>query len=214
SIGLNSELLMEELALVDDPEALSGARDLLHDIIKEVERLREITEEYLRFARLPRPERVPVDLNHAAAELLEFVRGEMERAGARTRLDADPAARPALVDPNQLRSALLNLLRNAREAIEGRGGHIVLRVRTLGDCATIAVVDDGPGVAADVQERLFEPFYSTKPQGTGLGLAMVRKIIEAQDGAVRFESAPGKGTTVRLELPLAPMDAEARAEGV
>ncbi len=203
SIGLNSELLMEELALAEVP-ALSGARDLLADIIKEVERLREITEEYLRFARLPRPERVPVDLNHTAAELAEFVRYEMERARVKVRLDPDPAGRPALVDPNQLRSALLNLLRNAREAM-GDGGHIVMRVRTLGDWATLAVVDDGPGVPEEIRERLFEPFFSTKPQGTGLGLAMVRKIIEAQDGRVRIDSTPGRGTTVRLELPPAPM---------
>lgn len=203
SIGLNSELLMEELELAGAPN-LSGARDLLGDIIKEVERLREITEEYLRFARLPRPERVPVDLNHTAAELAEFTRHEMERAKVKVRLDPDPAGRPALVDPNQLRSALLNLLRNAREAMPA-GGHVVMRVRTLGDYATLAVVDDGPGVPEEIRERLFEPFFSTKPQGTGLGLAMVRKIIEAQDGRVKIESIPGRGTTVRLDLPPAPM---------
>lgn len=203
SIGLNSELLMEELELSGAGEALVGARDLLADIIKEVERLREITEEYLRFARLPRPERVPIDLNHTAAELAEFVRHEMERAKVKVRVDPDPAGRPALVDPNQLRSALLNLLRNAREAMPD-GGHVVMRVRSLGDHATLAVIDDGPGVPESIRERLFEPFFSTKPQGTGLGLAMVRKIIEAQDGRVIVESS-GRGTTVRLELPLAPM---------
>lgn len=202
SIGLNSELLMEELA-AHAPDALTGARDLLADIIKEVERLREITEEYLRFARLPRPERTPVDLNHTAAELAEFVRYEMQHAEVKVRVDPDPAGRPALVDPNQLRSALLNLLRNAREAMP-RGGHVVIRVRSLGDCATLAVIDDGPGVPPDVRDRLFEPFFSTKPQGTGLGLAMVRKIIEAQDGRVTIEDTPGGGTTVRFDLPLAP----------
>ncbi|MCB9527082.1 MAG: HAMP domain-containing protein [Myxococcales bacterium] len=202
SIGLNSELLMEELE-AHAPEALAGARDLLADIIKEVERLREITEEYLRFARLPRPERIPVDLNHTATELAEFVRTEMERARVKVRVDPDPAGRPALVDPNQLRSALINLLRNAREAMP-QGGHVVMRVRSLGDCATLTVVDDGPGVPRDVRHRLFEPFFSTKPQGTGLGLAMVKKIIEAQDGAVTIDDATGGGTAVRLDLPLAP----------
>lgn len=202
SIGLNSELLMEELEAPANLDAAS-ARGLLENIIREVERLREITEEYLRFARLPRPERVPVDLNHAAAELLEFLRTEMVRAGVRTRLDPDPAARPALVDPNQLRAALLNLLRNAREAT-GEGGHVVVRVRTLGAHATIEVIDDGPGLTAEARERLFEPFFSTKPQGTGLGMPMVRKIIAAQDGTVSFDSTAGKGTTIRLVLPLAP----------
>ena len=198
SIGLNSELLMEEL------EDRGGARSLLENIIKEVERLREITEEYLRFARLPRPEPVPVDLNHAAAELLEFVRSELERADVRARVDADRAARPALVDPNQIRAALLNLVRNAREALEAQGGgHVVLKVRSLGEHATVEVIDDGPGMSDEALERLYEPFFSTKPQGTGLGLSLVKRIVEIQGGRVDVESAPARGTTVRLVLPLA-----------
>lgn len=205
SIGLNSELLLDDL----DPE--HEGRPLLKSIIREVERLREITEEYLRFARLPRPERRPVDLNHAAEELIEFVRSEMTQAGVKLRLDADPAARPAMVDPNHLRAALLNLLRNAREAIVGQGegaeGHVVLRVRTLGEMASVSVIDDGPGMDEATRERTLEPFFSTKPQGTGLGLSMVHKIVDAHLGAVHITSAPGKGTTVTLTLPLAEEDA-------
>lgn len=203
SIGLNSELLLDDLA--PDHEG----RPLLKSIIREVERLREITEEYLRFARLPRPERRPVDLNHAAEELIEFVRSEMSQAGIRVRLDGDPVARPALVDPNHLRAALLNLLRNAREAMQGDapgdpiGGHIVIRVRTLGEMASIAVNDDGPGMDAATRERILEPFFSTKPQGTGLGLSMVHKIIDAHLGNLTVTSEPGRGTTVTLLLPLA-----------
>ena len=206
SIGLNSELLLDDLPADHD------GRPLLKSIIREVERLREITEEYLRFARLPRPEMRPVDLNHAGEELLEFVRSEMNQAEIRLRLDGDPAARPALVDPNHLRAALLNLLRNAREAItgqpptenqEGARGHIVVRVRTLGAMASVGVIDDGPGMDASTQERVLEPFFSTKPQGTGLGLSLVHKIVDAHDGMVRVQSAPGRGTTVTLLLPLA-----------
>lgn len=207
SIGLNSELLLDDLPPDHD------GRLLLKSIIREVERLREITEEYLRFARLPRPERRPVDLNHAGEELLEFVRSEMNKADIRLRLDGDPAARPALIDPNHLRAALLNLLRNAREAITGQGsrnanaegarGHIVIRVRTLGAMASVGVIDDGPGMDAATLDRVLEPFFSTKPQGTGLGLSMVHKIVDAHDGSVRVQSESGRGTTVTLLLPLA-----------
>lgn len=197
SIGLNSELLLDDL----DPE--HEGRPLLKSIIREVERLREITEEYLRFARLPRPERRAVDLNHAAEELIEFLRSEMEHADVKLRLDPDPVARPALVDPNQLRAALLNLVRNAREAFAGRSGHIVLRARTLGDMATLSVIDDGPGMDEATRDRILEPFFSTKPQGTGLGLSMVHKIVDAHAGALQVESAAGRGTTVTLSLPLA-----------
>lgn len=206
SIGLNSELLMEELELASEPEHRQSARNLLENIIREVERLREITEEYLGFARLPRPERAAVDLNLVASELVEFVRSEMERAAVRIRFDPDPGARPAWVDPNQIRAALLNLVRNAREAMP-QGGHVVVRVRTLGDTATLAVIDDGPGFEPEALEHLFEPFFSTKPQGTGLGLPMVRKIVQAQAGDVRVERALPRGTAVTLALPLAPASA-------
>lgn len=210
SIGLNSELLMEEL---EQSRGTEEARNLLLSIIEEVERLREITEEYLQFARPPRPEPAPTDLNHIAGELLEFVRSEMEQSGVRARLDADRAARPALVDPNQLRAALLNLLRNAREALEPRGGgHVVVRVRTLGSHATVEVTDDGPGMSPEAMEHLFEPFFSTKEQGTGLGLSLVRQIVESQGGTVTVRSEPGRGTTVRLELPLAPASPAAEPE--
>lgn len=211
SIGLNSELLMEALEPRADgqPGDLEDARGLLVSIIREVERLREITEEYLRFARLPRPERTAVDLNQLVTELLEFLRTELEQAGVRARLDPDRAGRPAFVDPNQVRAALLNLMRNAREALDGRPGHVVVRVRTLGEQATLEVTDDGPGMTPDALAHLFEPFYSTKPQGTGLGLSMVRKIAQAQEGEVAVESAPGRGTTVRLVLPLAAEEAAA-----
>lgn len=197
SIGLNSELLLDDLAS-DHP-----GRPLLSSIIREVERLREITEEYLRFARLPRPECRPVDLNHACEELAEFLAGEMHQARVRLRVDPDPVGQPALVDPNHLRAALLNLVRNAREALGEAGGHVVMRVRSLGEHATVAVIDDGPGMSAEAMEHLFEPFFSTKPQGTGLGLPLVRRILQAQGGQVEVAPTVGGGTTVTLILPLA-----------
>ena len=204
SIGLNSELLMEELEQ-DSQTApkLTGARDLLQNIIAEVERLKEITEDYLRFARLPIPERSLVDLNHTAAELLEFVRSEMERAQVKTRLDKDPSPTPAYVDPNQVRAALLNLLRNAREAMPD-GGHIVVRIRSLSGGVTVEVKDSGPGIKPELLPRLYEPFFSTKPQGTGLGLSMVREIMEAHEGAIRVDMPASGGTLFGLTFPSSP----------
>ena len=167
----------------------------------EVARLREITEEYLQFARLQIPELRGTDLNVVAHELIEFVRTEMSQSKIKIRLDPDPAVRAAFVDSNQIRAALLNLVRNAREALPS-GGHVVLRVRTMGETANVEVIDDGAGIPDDVRKRMFEPFYSTKPHGTGLGLAMVQKIVEAQKGTVDIESSATDGTTVRLRLPL------------
>jgi two-component system NtrC family sensor kinase len=203
SIGLNSELLMEELEASGETDRLASARDLLINIIREVERLKEITEEYLRFARLPVPEKSTVDLNHTAAELLEFVRSEMEQAKVKTRLDLDPAPTTVRVDPNQIRAALLNLLRNAREAMP-EGGHIVMRIRSLSGQVFIEVKDSGLGISRDIQDRLYEPFFSTKAQGTGLGLSMVKQIVDGHDGSIEVESQNPTGTTFRLIFDSAP----------
>ena len=202
SIGLNSELLLEEIADASTDGTMTSSRDLLMNIIKEVERSREITEEYLRVRTLTVPELRPVDLNYAAAELLEFTRSEMERANVKTRLDPDPAIRPAMVDPNQVRAALINLLRNAREALH-HGGHIVWRVRTIGDQTSVEVTDDGPGIPVEARPQLFALFFSTKPQGTGLGLSMVKQIVEAQQGSVHVLHPQSGGTTFRLSFPCA-----------
>ncbi len=200
SIGLNSELLMDELVEGATNENVEAARGLLKSITHEVERLREITEEYLRYARLPRPELKPVDLNHLAQELIEFMQSELEAAKIRARLDADRAGRSAFVDPNQIRAALMNLMRNAREAMGKEGGHIVVSIRTLGDKVALSVKDDGPGMPKEAMDHLFEPFFSTKPQGTGLGLSMVQQIVKAQQGDITIDSHK-QGTTVTLTLP-------------
>jgi two-component system sensor histidine kinase FlrB len=100
-----------------------------------------------------------------------------------------------------LSGALLNLLDNALQACDS-GGSVALEVEVRGGEATVCVRDDGCGIAPEVQERLFEPFFTTRPEGTGLGLAIVRSVVEAHGGAVRVESAAGLGSTFTVRLPL------------
>lgn len=217
SIGLNADLLEEELielsialkhfvqehSLSADFDVLHrhihDARPLLREIAREVERLKVITEDYLRFARLPRPELTSLDLNQQCVELLDFVRAEYTEAQVALQLDPDPQPRAVIGDVNHSRSALLNLLRNAREAVSAQGGgRITLRVRSWGDEASVSVEDDGPGMGEEVFARLFEPFFSTKPQGTGLGLAMVRQLMIAQQGRVEVKNLSRGGLSVSL----------------
>jgi two-component system, NtrC family, sensor kinase len=205
SIGLNSELLLEELGQDRPVIDLDASQELLRNITKEVDRLRDITEEYLQFSRLPRPEMVALRLDLLGLEILEFMGSELAQAEVKWRVDAERTPRLVSADPNQLRSAIINLLRNAKEAT-GPGGHIVIRTRTVGNESRLEVIDDGPGITPEVQAQLFAPFYSTKPQGTGLGLAMVRQIMEAQGGQVTLESKVNEGTTVRLSLLHTPID--------
>jgi two-component system NtrC family sensor kinase len=135
--------------------------------------------------------------------LLVFVRSDMEQAKVKTRLDLDPAPTTVRVDPNQIRAALLNLLRNAREAMP-EGGHIVMRIRSLSGQVFIEVKDSGLGISRDIQDRLYEPFFSTKAQGTGLGLSMVKQIVDGHDGSIEVESQNPTGTTFRLIFDSAP----------
>jgi signal transduction histidine kinase len=125
-------------------------------------------------------------------------------------LHVDDALPPALYDESQIRQALLNLLRNAREAM-GDGGTIDLGVRAEGMSVVISVDDRGGGIPDDIRARVFDPFFSTKGEGTGLGLAITRQIVEAHGGTVTCEAREGGGTSFKIALPIAPSRASAPA---
>ncbi|HEY2514152.1 MAG TPA: HAMP domain-containing sensor histidine kinase [Polyangiaceae bacterium] len=200
SIGLNIELLEEELTRASVP---AEARALLQSITREVERLEHLSEEYLRVARLPSPRMEADDVAAAVEEIVAFARPEIERAGCSVAVEVQPQLPPALFDESQLRQALLNLLRNAREAMPD-GGRIDVRVGAEAMSVFIDVADRGGGIPEDIRARVFDPFFSTKGEGTGLGLAITRQIVEAHGGAVTCDSREGGGTRFRLALPLAP----------
>jgi signal transduction histidine kinase len=105
------------------------------------------------------------------------------------------------IDRTLLRQSILNLVKNGLEAL-GRGGKLTVSTRRVDDHVEIAIQDTGPGIAADVGKRLFEQFFTTKPQGTGLGLYISRQIIEQHGGTLRWESTPGAGTTFTATLPI------------
>jgi two-component system NtrC family sensor kinase len=203
SIGLNIELLEEEMAQLGTGGVPSEARALLGAITREVERLEHLSEEYLRVARLPSPRMEADDVATAVREIVAFARPEMERAGCTVTIRTDDPVPPALFDESQLRQALLNLLRNAREAMTD-GGTIDLHVGAEGMSVVIDVADRGGGIPEDIRARVFDPFFSTKGEGTGLGLAITRQILEAHGGGITCEPREGGGTHFRLSLPIAP----------
>ena len=200
SIGLNIELLEEELA----KEGSRGeSRALLVAIAREVERLGLLSEEYLRLARLPSPRMEADDVATAVRDVTDFARPEIERAKCTVTLTVKEPLPPALFDEGQIRQALLNLLRNAREAMPA-GGPIEVVVKPDGMSVSISVDDRGGGIPDDIRARVFDPFFSTKGEGTGLGLAITRQIIEAHAGTVNAEAREGGGTSFRIMLPIAP----------
>jgi two-component system NtrC family sensor kinase len=136
-------------------------------------------------------------------DIVGFARREIESAGCAVELAVAPTLPPALFDEAQLRQALLNLLRNAREAMPG-GGSIDVTVAAEGMSVIVDVDDRGGGVPEAIRARVFDPFFSTKGEGTGLGLAITRHIVESHGGSVTCQPREGGGTRFRIALPIAP----------
>lgn len=200
SIGLNIELLEEELA---GAAVNTEVKSLLGAITREVQRLEHLSEEYLRVARLPQPRMEADDVAATVKDLVDFARPEMDRAGLEIALEVERDLPPALFDEGQIRQALLNILRNAREAMTD-GGKIDVFVKADGMSVVVRIDDRGSGIPEEVRARIFDPFFSTKGEGTGLGLAITRQIVEAHGGTIACEPREGGGTSFRVALPIAP----------
>ncbi|MFN0246771.1 MAG: ATP-binding protein [Kofleriaceae bacterium] len=199
SIGLNTELLEDELSEVPNADE---ARSLCRSIHREVDRLTAITEDYLAFARLPKPKLAAEPINPIVTALADFVREDL--ASKKVQLATELAAEHMIgeIDAAQIRQCLVNLVRNASEAVSAKGGgRVKLRTRRDGDRVAIDVEDDGVGIAPDMLPRLFDPFVSTKEGGNGLGLALTQEIVREHGGTLDVTSRLGSGTTFTLRVP-------------
>jgi signal transduction histidine kinase len=197
AIGLNAELLAEEL---EDGNASAEARTLVSAISREVDRLNGVAEEYLRFARLPKPSLGRQDLNEVVGSLLDFLAPELQAAGVEVVRELAQGSLGVRADEGQLRAVFLNLIRNSREAMPG-GGRLTIRTRRDGEAVEAEVADTGGGIPPEVLTRIFEPFYSTKERGTGLGLAFVLQVLKDHGGTIRCDGAAGQGTSFTVRLP-------------
>ena len=199
AIGLNAELLEEDFVAHLPPAWRDEARQLLRAIGREVERLTEVTETYLQLARQPQSQPRAADINRLLADMFVMLGEEMRAHAIEVDLELGTPAPTAQVDPGQLRQALLNIIRNGREAMPA-GGVMRIATWTEADRCGIAISDTGSGIAQAVLPRVFEPFYSTKPAGTGLGLPLTQQIITEHGGSLDIQSRTG-GTRVTVLLP-------------
>lgn len=199
SIGLNAELLEDLTTKLEGPNG-AESQALCRAIVREVDRLSAITEEYLRFARLPRPELREEAPETLLASLASFVRRDCEAAGVKLQLVL-PALPKIHLDADQIRQAVLNLLRNAKESMP-QGGELTLSAEHVDDTLIIHVRDTGVGIAPENVARIFDPFYSTKLTGTGLGLALTQQIVAEHGGQIRVNSKVGVGSDLSIVLPL------------
>ncbi len=209
ALGLNAELLADELD--ESVSAVSGP--LLSGIRDEVQRLTRITEGYLSLGRLPPLNLEPHSLASLVEELMRFQGAEMSELGVEVRFDAPEDLPRVLVDVGQLRQALLNIVRNAAEALsESKGGSLKIGAAREDGGVMLLIEDDGPGMEAELVSRVFDPFFSTKETGSGLGLPLTQQVIEEHGGRIRCTSRVGEGTTFTIWLPSL-TSGDARSQG-
>jgi signal transduction histidine kinase len=198
AIGLNLELLEGEIAEGGD---LKEQRELVGAIKGETNRLSRIAEQYLSMARKPAPTLAPESPGEILLELLAFMKPELDRANIQLRSEIDEDIEPIAIDEGLFRQALLNLVRNAREAMPD-GGTLTVRVTKAAEGGADVVIEDtGSGIPDELRATIFDPFITTKEQGTGLGLAVTKEIVEAHRGIIACEVPDGGGTRFRIHLP-------------
>jgi two-component system, NtrC family, sensor histidine kinase HydH len=208
TIGLNLQLVLEDFREPETPRD-KRTQKRLATVEGEVRRLQKILEEFLGFARAPEPRFAPVDLNDRLQALVDFHEPEMRDQGLSLRFYPGAGVGPVPGDWDHLQAAFGNLLRNAKEATPA-GGEILVSTVKDGSDVLVRVTDTGAGIAKDVQPRVFEPYFTTKQTGTGLGLPTVRRVVEEHGGTLTLESEVGKGTQFTMRLPTrsGPADAE------
>lgn len=211
TIGLNVQLLTEGIEdLAIDPEERAPLIRRLGSLGREVDRLRGILTDFLDYAGELRIEPVLADFNATIDELIDFFLPQAEQQGVRVRSDLVGGVLNAWIDPPHIKQAVLNLMLNAVQAMsrrpEGIVGELILRTaRELDEhkrpVAVLHVIDTGPGIAPESAERVFDPYFTTKSGGSGLGLPTTRRIIEAHGGTIDLHTELGRGTDFALTLP-------------
>jgi len=197
SIGLNDEILGTL-----GPDDKTQAQQLCQAIIREVDRLTAITEAYLNFARLPRPDLRSEDPQQLLESIASFVEHDCAAARVKISVEKKNGAPSIFVDSDQIRQALLNLVRNAKESMP-EGGTITLCAKKQDEEVLLRVEDSGVGIDQNQINRIFDPFFSTKQTGTGLGLALVQQIIHEHGGRLEVNSQLGTGTRFDIILDAA-----------
>jgi two-component system NtrC family sensor kinase len=174
-------------------------------ITASARRCQKIVQSLLSFARQHAPERKSTNLNELVETVIEILAYEMRTSNIELVKQLDPALPGVLVDPHQIQQVFLNLLNNARQAMEGHQASGRLRVRTEAahDRVRVTFQDNGPGISEENLKKIFDPFFTTKEagKGTGLGLSLSYGIVQEHGGTIRAESKPGTGATFVIELP-------------
>lgn len=201
-IVLNMDVLAEDL---DDPQTPRERRALEKAKIvqSQCERLQNLLDDFLRFARLRDLELLAGNFNDLITRVLDFFELQAKQYGIEVIRYLDPDLPSVKLNSQTMYAALMNLVKNAIESME-KGGQLVVRSRVAREGISLDLIDTGCGMGRKTLMHMFDAFYSTKESGSGLGLPMVRRIIEAHGGLIDVKSEVDRGTQFTIELPVPP----------
>ncbi|MCC6575388.1 MAG: two-component sensor histidine kinase [Planctomycetes bacterium] len=207
TMKLTLQLLEEDFAKEQSALAMRSKRKI-EVLLKEVSHLDAIVQEFLRLARGSEIKLQRTNLADLITELVEFLAEDAARRRINLRVTIEGDLDGLMLDGMMIRQALLNLVINAFEAMDENGGDVFIHAKRQGDAAVVEVIDSGCGISAANMDRMFRPYFTTKKGGTGMGLAMVQRIVHEHGGQVNFDSVEGKGSRFVMLLPTDPKKGE------
>jgi len=202
TLSLNLQLLAEDLETAETPRE-RRALDRVGRLSGECRKLVSLSNDFLRFARLRELHAKPVPLDEVVSRMIEFLGPTARQRNVEIEWFPGPDLPDVCLDCDLFEQALLNLMLNAEQAMPD-GGTLTLTGRCEDGAVLLDVIDTGVGIEPAALAKLFRPFHTTKPDGSGLGLATTRKIVAAHGGTIGVQSEPGRGTKFTIALPAAP----------
>jgi len=212
TIKINLKLVSEDLADSNNVPSdaqnnhrLARAVRKIAVIQKELDRLEQILDGFLKYVGKVKLQPADVDVNELVGDMVDFYSPQCYSRSITVRVALYNKPLVCKVDADMLKQIILNLFINAQQAIDA-GGELIIKTAAQNQSAVIQISDTGRGIAPEKLAKIFDAFYSSRPQGVGLGLATVKKIIEAHKGTITVDSEPGKGTQFTIKLPLSAAD--------
>jgi signal transduction histidine kinase len=197
SVSMGLQRLKGEFTPIQDQDDYARFLDLMQ---AEVRRLNSIVEQFLSLARPLNLKPEPLSIETFLNDITTLVAGEASSSNVKIDLKVDPGLPSLQADPNYLKQLLLNLILNGVQAMP-RGGTLAIEARADKNSLQLTVSDHGTGMTAETLTHIFEPYFTTKPNGSGLGLSIARRIAEAHGGTITVESEPGRGSRFRILMP-------------